>query len=125
MECFIHEGHKSIGLCKSCYKAVCRDCAIDVEHGLACSEECVTDVAELNEMNERGKKIYGIGPRKSKMPSSGVIIWCLFSILFWGMAAIPYFKTGHIDYGSLAMAIVFTIIAVIAFFSVRRTGLQC
>jgi len=125
MECFIHRGHQSIGICKSCFKAVCRDCVVELEHGVACSEKCAKDVTEVNEMNERGKRIYGIGHRKSKIPSSGVVIWCLFSIVFWLITAIPYFKTGHIDYGTLAMATVFTVVAVIAFFSARRTGLQC
>ena len=125
MECFNHESQAAVGICKSCFKAICRSCAIELKHGLACSEECATDVSEYNQMNEKGKKIYGIGSRKSKIPSSGVIIWSMFSVVMWSLFLIPYLTKGRVAYENLAMAILFTIIAGIAYYSSKRTGLQC
>ncbi len=40
MECFSHQNVPAVGLCKSCGKGVCRSCAIPVDRGLACSEQC-------------------------------------------------------------------------------------
>ncbi len=125
MECYNHESLNAVGLCKSCYKAICKECAKELEHGLACSEICESDVTETNEMNERGKKLYGIGHRKSKMPSSGVIIWAILSLLLWAVVLINFFLNNHTDIVTAVFATGFTLLAVFAHFSSKRTGLQC
>ncbi len=125
MECFKHTKIAAVGICKSCYKAVCKDCAIEVPHGLACSPECAIEVNESNQAQERSKTIYGIGKRKSRIPSSGVILWSLFAVVMWALFLFPYLVAGKVLYENLVMAILFTVIAGIAFYSARRTGLQC
>ncbi|MDC0358841.1 hypothetical protein OAO01_08500, partial [Oligoflexia bacterium] len=110
MECFKHLGESGVGLCKSCFKAVCKSCAIELEHGLACSEECATDVKEYNEMQERGKSLYGIGPRKSRVPATGVILWSCLTAIMWAAFFIPYLVKGDLSKGNLAIAVGFTII---------------
>ncbi len=125
MQCFKHTDVAAVGLCKSCYKAVCKSCAIELEHGLACSEECEIDVDEYNQMNERAKKIYGIGNRKSKIPSTGVILWLLLSSVMWVLFLAPFIMKGKLVYANLALAALFTVIAGIAYYSSKRTGLQC
>jgi hypothetical protein len=40
MQCFAHPNESAVGLCKSCGKGVCRSCAIQLDRGLACSEQC-------------------------------------------------------------------------------------
>lgn len=40
MNCFVHATEVAVGICKSCGKGVCRSCAIQVNRGLACSENC-------------------------------------------------------------------------------------
>jgi len=37
-----------VGLCKSCSKGICPECAIDVGGGLACKETCIEAVQSLN-----------------------------------------------------------------------------
>ena len=125
MECFKHTNQQAVGICKSCFKAVCRECAIELEHGLACSQECATDVSEYNQMNEKGKKLYGIGSRKSKVPASGVIMWSFLTVVMWALFLIPYLVKDKVLYESLVMSILFTIITGIAYYSSKRTGLQC
>jgi hypothetical protein len=82
MECFTHTGSQAIGICKTCSKAVCRSCAQDAGMFIACSAACEKEAADLHEMNQRGKKMYGIGVPK-KLASS-VIMWLLFAALFGG-----------------------------------------
>ena len=125
MECYKHKNESAIGLCKSCFKAVCRNCTIELIHGLACSEDCATDVNEYNQMNERGKIIYGIGSRKSNVPATGVILWILLSLLMWGVFLVPYFMKNKVIYENLVIAMVFSLIAGIVYYSSKRTGLQC
>lgn len=47
MRCFYHESSDAVGTCKSCGKGLCRACAVDMQHGLACKGHCESAVAEL------------------------------------------------------------------------------
>lgn len=125
MECFKHQSKQAVGICRSCNKATCRDCAIIFPKGLACSEECLHDAKELVEMNERGKKLYGIGEGNARKISPNVMVWLLLSAAMWVLTLISYLGKTDIDYGSMAMAIVFSVITLIIFRSSKRTGLQC
>ncbi|MGK0270625.1 MAG: hypothetical protein ACI88H_001272 [Cocleimonas sp.] len=40
MKCFNHHQQDAVGVCKSCLKGVCRECATDIGGGLACFDEC-------------------------------------------------------------------------------------
>ena len=40
MECFEHRGEPAVGTCRSCFKGVCRSCAVDLGRGLACAGRC-------------------------------------------------------------------------------------
>jgi hypothetical protein len=40
MECFYHPGAPAVGSCRACMKGLCRECAIDLEGGLACGDRC-------------------------------------------------------------------------------------
>ena len=76
-------------------------------------------------MNERGKKLYGIGQYKSNKLASGVWIWLLLTILMWLLAGVSYFASGRIDYGTLMMAIGFSVVTGVVYRSSKRSGLQC
>ncbi len=93
--------------------------------GLACKDSCETHVGELNEMNERSLKIYGIGKYKSRMPSSGVLLWGVLSLLLWGVFCYAYYKSGTPNFEVALPALFFTIITAFAFYSSRRTGINC
>ncbi|MDH5205750.1 MAG: hypothetical protein OEY75_02550 [Hylemonella sp.] len=125
MECFSHQDRAAAGLCKACYKAVCRSCAIELPNGLACTDACAQEVAEVNQIIERSKKIYGIGRHKSRLPSSGVLLWTVFAVVMWGLFLVPYFVADKLLYENLAMAILFSLAAGLAYYSARRTGVQC
>lgn len=125
MHCFRHSPADAVGLCKTCFKAVCRECAVDVGNGLACAGECERKVLELNEMWERSARIYGIGSHKSRIPSTGVLLWLALALGMWGMTAYSYFKGPGLDVSSLITAIVFTGALGLAYYSARRTGLKC
>ena len=125
MQCFNHNSSPAAGVCKACQKGLCAECAVDVGMGIACKDSCEAHVAEFNEMNERSLKIYGIGKYKSRMPSSGVLLWGVLSILLWAVVAYVYFKTGTPNYEIAAPAVFFTIITAFAFYSSRRTGINC
>ncbi len=122
MECFEHPGAIGVGICRGCGKAVCRECAIQLPRGLACSPACELDVAELNEMNERGKRIYGVGQYKTNQLPSGVLVWLLLTGAMVSMSGYFYFATDRIDYLSTTMAVLFLLITYITYRGSKRTG---
>lgn len=125
MNCFNHNTVPAIGSCKACCKGLCADCARDLDGGLSCTGACEKEVAETFEMNERGKKIYGIGKYESKLPSTGVLLWGGLSLLIWVLVTVIYFKTGKINWELTGPGIFFLIITIFAGVSARRTGLKC
>jgi hypothetical protein len=76
-------------------------------------------------MNERGKKIYGIGKYKSRVPSSGVLLWGAVTAIFWGLAIALYAKTDELSMEFAVPAAFFTLILGFTWYSSRRTGLEC
>lgn len=125
MNCFEHSSDPAIGQCKSCYKGLCLDCAVDGGNGLSCPGPCEQEVAEYAEMNERGKKIYGIGKYTTRVPSSGVLLWGLLAVLLWIAAGLAYAAKGRFDMEITVPAIFMTLGALIAYYSSKRTGLKC
>lgn len=125
MLCYRHPSAQAIGACKACCKGICSECATDTGYGLACTETCQLNVAEINEMNERSLKIYGIGKYKSKLPPSGVLMWGAFSILGWAAFALVYFVKDQVQWGIFGTTLFFSIVTIFAYFSSRRTGLNC
>lgn len=124
MECFTHSGVSAVGICKACGKALCKSCAIDIGVAIACSEACATEAADLHEMNQRGKKIYGIGVARQKLPS-GVIVWLLFSLLFGGFGIFTSFRNHEPEWFLLSFGVVSLFIAGMAYRRAKDVGLQC
>jgi hypothetical protein len=46
MKCYNHPDKDSIGICLSCGKAVCHDCARESEDGIACQQSCINSLSE-------------------------------------------------------------------------------
>lgn len=57
MNCFQHRAIAAIGLCKSCGKGLCADCAAEVPNGLACRDRCEGRVRSINEMLDRNARV--------------------------------------------------------------------
>ncbi len=105
MNCFNHRNIPAIGLCKSCGKGLCADCAAELATGLACKASCKTAVDEhnsqvqdiLSKMLELEKHICRTS--RNHLKSVGVITLLLgFSLLIFAVWAhyvmgsiIPYF----------------------------------
>jgi hypothetical protein len=63
MQCFNHPEKSAIGICKSCQRGLCSDCATDLEHGLACKNHHEKQVEELNSLISRNTKINKVAPK--------------------------------------------------------------
>ncbi len=101
MYCYAHEGIQAVGICKTCGKGVCKGCALDIEFAVCCSGPCEIEARQLNEMNQRGKKLYGIGTSDNCSSSQATIYFVLglaFAvsgvIFFPKMLVLTYFLGG-------------------------------
>ena len=84
MKCYRHHEADAVGICKSCSKGICTDCAVDVSNGLACKNECEEEVETLNQLISKNK---GSFRRTSGAYFSNSIIYGALGVffIFFGM----------------------------------------
>ncbi len=90
MQCFYHPLEFAIGTCKSCCRGLCRECAAEVEPGLACIGKCEEGVANLNAALDRSTHAIsrGVGTW-----SAAATLYMVLGALFlaWGVLSEMYF----------------------------------
>ena len=124
MKCYQHEERDSLGTCKHCHKAVCKECAIDTGYGLACSEACGEEVKILKEIMGKNAQIYNIGSN-SKVPPTGVLMYGLFGIFFIAWGIYNSLNREKIDFFILILGIGFIAFGIYTYFRVRKLNLNC
>lgn len=122
MECFTHHSAAAVGVCKTCGRAVCRTCAVDSGLFVTCSDACTKEATDVHEMNQRGKRLYGIGVPK-KMPTA-VIMWLLIGALFSGFGLYQSARLGRPDWFGLLFGVASFLIAYIAHRRAKDVGFQ-
>ena len=80
MRCFQHGDVEAVGICRSCQKGLCRDCAVDLGQGLACQNSCEMAVRDLIVMVDYSRKAYRTGSRTHATTStfSGLVAMMCF-----------------------------------------------
>jgi hypothetical protein len=53
MKCFYHPQADAVATCKHCHRGVCRDCAAERSHGIACRDRCEAAVDAVNALIQR------------------------------------------------------------------------
>ena len=124
MHCFQHRTQMATGICKYCGKAVCPDCVKDTGHGLACSDSCAVEVDANHEVMQRTKQIYSIG-KKSRLPTTGVLFYLVFGLLFAGFGLSPTLYGANVEWFTTAMGSAFVAFGVIAYFRTRKLQINC
>jgi len=119
MNCYYHHDHPAVGICKSCNKGLCHECAVDIGNGLACKNACEDEVKALNDMLERNKTAYQKAGRVYKRNAliSG-LIGCFF--LLWGILQATFTD----GVGLAVIFIPFGVIMLIASLLSIRSGKQ-
>lgn len=121
MECYYHEDRSACGICKSCQRGICRDCASEVSNGIACKASCETQAAELDAMITFSKNM----EEKSSLLINSVGIGTseLFNIvlgsLFFGFGL--YEDKEFIMYLGIAF-LVFGALGIIRYFRAKGAG---
>jgi hypothetical protein len=79
MKCFNHPAVDAVALCKNCLKAVCRDCATEMELGVVCRGGCGTSASRTSMAAGAGRKGRRIGPF--------LVLFAVVALLIGGYAA--------------------------------------
>lgn len=124
MKCYNHPESDSVGICKSCQKAVCPSCAIDTGRGIACSRECELEVNDLNAIIDKSKTIYSIGTN-SRLPPTGIILYLMFSIIFISWGVYNSIQWDRVDYFTLLMGAGFFAITVVSYNRNKKLNINC
>jgi hypothetical protein len=74
MKCFNHPESEAIAICKACGKAVCKECGLESENGIACQQRCANTLSTQNEL-------YAIQAAHFKNIKRMNIMGSLFSII--------------------------------------------
>jgi hypothetical protein len=92
MNCFNHPDRPSIGMCKSYCRGLCRECALELENGLACKEaQCEDRVKIMNKLLSSQTRI--LAAARSQSWTQAVLLVAMGAILLgfgllvlsWGM----------------------------------------
>jgi hypothetical protein len=59
MDCFYHENAQACGICKSCQRGLCKQCASEVNNGIACKGQCEEHAVELDNFVLNAIKMQG------------------------------------------------------------------
>jgi len=97
MNCFNHRERPAIGLCKSCDKGLCEDCAVELTNGLACKGSCEDRVNLINRMIDSNTKVLNVARHQGKSSGIASLIMGIGFIIFaiWSYremdSFLPYF----------------------------------
>ena len=92
MNCFKHHDRVAVGICKSCGKGVCVECAAPQTNGLACKGECETRVELLNRIVNNNIKTLAAARYQTK---SNGLFNLLAGILFLAFGGVWAFSDGY------------------------------
>ncbi len=119
MNCYHHPDHAAVGICKSCNKGLCSECAVDIGNGLACKNLCEEEVKAINEVVERSKSAY---QKTGKAYKQVALVFSLLGAIFLLLGLLSLVFTE--DSRSALFTIPFGVIFLIAAFFNVRSGRQ-
>ena len=50
MKCFNHLEREAVAICKACGKAVCQECGLETENGIACQQSCINSLSKKEDL---------------------------------------------------------------------------
>ena len=62
MNCFYHQERVSIGICRSCMRGLCSECAADSDAGLACTGRHEEAVARIGRSLDTHRRLSRVAP---------------------------------------------------------------
>ena len=86
MKCFDHSDQDAVGICKSCQKGLCKECAVDLNGGLACRARCEPQVRALSQLvdsNVRLAPVAALAKQHLGAATFNLLLGVVFTL--WGI----------------------------------------
>jgi hypothetical protein len=118
MNCFAHPDMAAVGVCGACGRGLCRECAAEVNHKLACRGPCEERVKHLLQVEDLS--IVTLKKSQRMMNANRQVLFGTAGFL--AFTGLPFIALGHarwetlwfvglLGYGFLAFAVLVTIAA--------------
>ncbi|MCX6900957.1 MAG: hypothetical protein NT105_19965 [Verrucomicrobia bacterium] len=85
MNCFKHNDRVAVGICRSCAKGLCMECAAPLTNGLACKGSCEERVNLLNKMIDNNAKTLSAARYQTKSHAVITLIIGAMILVFGGI----------------------------------------
>jgi hypothetical protein len=119
MKCFNHSTVDAVAVCKSCGRALCRDCIAEVGLSCSCRGRCESIVATENELRERGSTAYQ--KTSASYLRSGIFIMLLGGLfLLLGVVGLAGREQSGWNYFMLVIGVLFAGMGVSNLISAKR-----
>ena len=82
MKCYQHRTHDAVGVCKSCGKAVCAACAVDLGFAITCPGKCQNIAATYHQLNANAQAIYSAQKRSKFIAPAFVALFGVLILMF-------------------------------------------
>ncbi|KAB2965253.1 MAG: hypothetical protein F9K16_02425 [Thermoanaerobaculia bacterium] len=82
MNCFYHPSVAAAGLCKSCQRGICPECAVELPRGLACRKRCEEDARLRVALEDRNLRLAQEAAGRARRQRVGLMVGGLFVALF-------------------------------------------
>jgi hypothetical protein len=93
MKCYYHRDVDAVGICKSCSRGICGECAAEVGDSLACMVKCVESVAELDRLVARSKASFS-NARRTYLITASLMMMLATALFAWGCSIIASGRAG-------------------------------
>lgn len=107
MHCYTHHERSAVGICKSCGRGLCPECAVEVGDGLSCPGQCEGRVRTMNVMVERNAEILSTSNQALK---SAAIFSLVMGVAFlaFGASLLPT-RSSFLPYFLIVLGLVFVV----------------
>lgn len=83
MRCFNHQDREAVGICRSCRRGICVECAHEVGKSLACTGQCEEDTAVDEAMKSKPTVESIQAYEKDYKSASMIVLFMALLFLFW------------------------------------------
>jgi len=73
MDCFNHPDRSAVGICRSCGRGLCHDCAVDSPAGLAC-KGCEARVRLMNQIIDNNARVLSVARYQTRIGASLMVL---------------------------------------------------
>lgn len=85
MNCFKHNDRVAVGICRSCAKGLCVECAVPLTNGLACKGSCEERVNLINKIMDSNVRTLAVARYQTKSHAIITLILGAMCLAFGGI----------------------------------------